>query len=644
MYVNNKNKENMINIFYSKPPIIPAIIKTSNWDYVRTILQCNISEVINYYRSNIRSVKSNHLLARLLDTISLDKDMDIDRYYLNIDELSYRLAVTFGFTSPISKGNLFTGVFYGANNPEYVLSVNDYFDIHYANEHWEDIEAVKVITHPKNDLLYMLPNGHMYNSEIDLTVVSINIPLLAIQYRAFYLNELNKKTDSVRGMNQFIGGYVIPNMLKSQSEIVILNRLYNKINDIPTNDLSNVKHPFALINNTYLLDKELDKVIYNIQKVSTDYNTIYSNIPSIYNENIYDTLLLPNMASTRQVYWLLLLSRLKAMDLLFTITGKKVLNKNQNIINELVQDLKSSSGISFMKEIIPFNVYELVECYFNKIFNIYNKEHLMNDKNTQLANEGFLGNMTNSVKYFFSFNSNIPNKAEKAANNYRLRGKLGDNIIDPDWGRIFANTRKSVISGEDVIDQLNNILKIMSSTDVDDILKDLTDILNETNLSLSKGTSFIKIKRGNETEFAELMVKSDKVMKQLECILEVDLSKVYDKVYEPLTEREVDKVLDIIHLVKPNGNDFVFGLKHIRKAEEAAMALGNSISLQNDRLFVDDGVVIASLQNSVTHSELYLAKGVYHRADTMMSKMYNIHEMLEFMLYCTIGYIKDSTY
>ncbi len=357
MYVYVYKGDTVIEIFRKIPDINTGVLRAPNWSFVKNGILENVNEVQSYYKKNARPVKSNHFLIRLLQSISISKLMSIERYFEHIDAIQMNLSMVFKMTSPIYKGIVHKNIFYGGYSSEILLAVDDQFNIYDTDKNWKDVQAVKILLHPKSDMNYYIPNGKQYSNEDGLSVISINIAMLAIQYRAFVLHELKYNRDNPRGINYFIGAYVLPNMLPSQTELCIFNRVYNLVAGKDSNDDISFKHPFALKNYKPFLDRALDNTIEYLERSNKSYRTVFHTVPAIYSDSIYNTLILPDVLDTRQVSWALVISRLKMIDFLIKVGKEETLNKNQQQLNQVIRELRLNDVYGVLKEILPIDIY-----------------------------------------------------------------------------------------------------------------------------------------------------------------------------------------------------------------------------------------------------------------------------------------------
>lgn len=312
-----------------------GVQKFSFWENERAGLKRNLARIKDYYRRNPTIVPSQHFLVRLLQSIAVPHSINTERYYDNVVLLSNRLSSLLGMTSSISKGKLFKNTFYNGSH-EILLSITErIFDIEEVNKNWKDISAVKVVSHPVSTLDLMLPDGRQETVETGIAIISIDIPLLALQYRAFCIEQEYLNNGAQLTIMQFIRMYVIPNTLDSHLDYVIFNRikkLYFK-EPIPNFQQS---HPFILVDYSNQVDGVLIRVLSVLEKQVNSFSKILLTLPAITNEDQSYLNDFPSVAITRQIGWALVLSKISVMGFLASISSTEETNVNVGELNRFI--------------------------------------------------------------------------------------------------------------------------------------------------------------------------------------------------------------------------------------------------------------------------------------------------------------------
>ncbi len=358
----------MFKLFRIEDKTIQPIQLAPEWNYIKTNMGYNIDRVQNYYRNASLTVPSNHFLVRLLQSIPISKSMDLDTYYKSISNIALNHSMSMQMTSSYYRGRFFTGVCYGKNALECLLTIDDNFDYQKANDNWQDIVAVKPIMHDKSDLKLFIPDGITYSSEESNSILLINLPMLAVQYRAFYLEHMNSsKRNTQKTTMNFVAQYVLPNMLRDHLELCFMNRLMDRYYGKSVAVSYYRRHSFGLIDLEAQIDRVIDKVLDYINKAPSRFDLILKTIPSFTHENAYKGLIMPDITPTKQVHWATMLARLKQIAFLFNISGKDVLKTNQSEVNEIIIELNYGDIYNTFKTNLPNDLFFKAQGYLDII-------------------------------------------------------------------------------------------------------------------------------------------------------------------------------------------------------------------------------------------------------------------------------------
>lgn len=362
----------MYGLFTHKYTSNNSVIRPGSFRLVDFTLKKQIQHILDYYHSRVFAIESNHLLCRLLTIAGIPFQYDLNRYTDLAFTRSPYIAKHFNFTSDITYGTIFDGLFYGNGNTEIIIAKEEYFDPYDAIKDWENIEAIRVLDHNVSNTMFLVPDGRDNNIGKGLVVIEINIPLLLIQYRGFVEQQYNKIVSgnvSQLAVTHFVRMYALPNMLKSHSEIVLLNRFMNLFYGAPM-DMALKHYPFPLIDYSDKLDRILLEIIKHVKDRGLLYFSVLKNIPSIYKEDMQAVLLMPDVARTRQVWWSLLLTRLKVIKFLIDIGGEVGIHANGTYINKLKIDLRRLLEENILKNRIPADIYYDYSSIIEDILNI----------------------------------------------------------------------------------------------------------------------------------------------------------------------------------------------------------------------------------------------------------------------------------
>ena len=358
----------MIELFLNLSERSVGSMQPGQWNYIKAGLARNVQKVQQFYQTFNPTVRSNHFLIRLLQTLSVPHSLALDRYYANVDAIALNHSASMGMTSAIAKGRVHRGVFYGANTPELLVAVDDFFDFEEVDRNWENVSAVKPLMHAKSDTQLLLPNGLPYSQESGLTVILVNVPMLAVQYRAFMREEQNRQRGTAKTIAMFIGGYVLPNMLPAHMELCLFNRLY--LDATEPASAANVPfraHSFRLPQYDYYLDDALETYLEYVSRGNLEFQAILKSLPSLFEPSMYQAMQMPDIAPTRQVDWVLVAARLKVVDFLFKVSQKNLLTRNQHHVNQILRAFRMRDVNRMFQTELPPDALREVEHYTSTI-------------------------------------------------------------------------------------------------------------------------------------------------------------------------------------------------------------------------------------------------------------------------------------
>lgn len=325
----------------------------------------DVSRVTQYYRDGSFYVPNTHLLVRLINTIGTPLSYDFDHYFEVTLARSLFSANSLKLTSSINFGQWHVGEFY-YNCPELIIVYNGADSPYELAKDWRNLQPVKVLEAPVSNMNYLIPNGANQSSERGLAVIGIDLSRLMVMYRCYMdiqATKLAKGEDSVGTTKHFVARYVLPNMLKSQTDLALFNRLYNLEMGAPMG-IAIKKHPFHISDYTHQLDKNLVIFSDRIRNSNRDYENYLEQLPRFFNDN---PLGMPDMVETRQVWWALFLARKRQIEFLLEIGGKAGIQMNRAEVNVLKRVVKQFKTDRIYEKVLPEGMKLDMEFFFNKV-------------------------------------------------------------------------------------------------------------------------------------------------------------------------------------------------------------------------------------------------------------------------------------
>ena len=336
-----------------------GVVTVPDWNYLKAGFQASLKIVTAYYRTYPGRVDASHFLIKLIYGVGVARSLPLDRFYAMCSSKALGVAMANKMTSAISKGQLFDGQFYGKGVREVLIGHDDDFDFQDAAKNWQNLEPIKVLSHPKSDLGLNIPDGTGDGLEEGVAVIAINIPMLALQYRQWSEIETARAEavgDSPRGITHFIYSYPLTNMLYSHLDVTLFNRLYNLLNNIPLAEI-NKRHSFFLTDYDNKLNVVQKKQLEILASGQRSFNGMLKTIPMVSVDTLADLAKLPDVALTRQVIWALCLARLEMLSFLFKVTVQNPRTRSSAEVNRIVRNFQLYRTDKALQSSLPYNLY-----------------------------------------------------------------------------------------------------------------------------------------------------------------------------------------------------------------------------------------------------------------------------------------------
>lgn len=304
----------------------------------------DLDRAVAYYRNSVRYVSNNHVLVRALSLMLANLQETPEDYYDLAVQRAYAVSKNLQFTTSLQIGEVATGRFYNGSK-EIIISSIGYLNPFETN--WQEWQPVKVKRHERNHLDYNLPLLKQTATFNDLVVIEVDLPMLSLQYYHYHKQQLRIADGQLLGFGHFVARYVLPNMLYSQADRQLLNRikfLFNKEQEVK----SMFKQPFFTSDFTVSLDRELVKLIDLISNSSKGYETLLKEIPGV-TTSFNTALALTDSAPTRQIKWAWYMARKDDVEFIkkfFGNNGVKRNGKHWSDYGIFLSQLKSSNILS----------------------------------------------------------------------------------------------------------------------------------------------------------------------------------------------------------------------------------------------------------------------------------------------------------
>lgn len=352
----------MYDLFDNPPDVNYGNVLLPEFVYIKGAFIRDITKITQYYHRFVTSVPNEHLLVKLLLGMNVSMKRELENYVDVVkDQLGF-IANSHRLTSSLGYGKVFSpGVFYGNRTSEIIIADDTEFDIQAAWRNWRELQPVTVLRHPFTDVSMARPIGRHYESrESGIAVISINIPMLALQYRAWYTQEKHIEGTTSLGTKHFVSMYPITNMVKSHLDIAIFNRM---VNLYFLEEVAEYKkaYPFYILDQSLKLDNVLEKQLEILRRRPLNFDQVINAVPAVTKPHLVDVMRLPKVIPTRQVKWGLTVARLPLIRFLIDLNQFNNVSRNRMYLNRLRNSLRAMRNDKTLEHSLPHDIYRDID-------------------------------------------------------------------------------------------------------------------------------------------------------------------------------------------------------------------------------------------------------------------------------------------
>lgn len=315
--------------------------------------------ILEYRRTYPGYLPNDHILISLINGLGTPLSMDVQRYVDKTRDRAFYHSAALGFTSPVSKGRVHTsGQFFGKYVQDVLIATDDEFDVDDAAVRWEELEPVRFLYHPLSDLSYTIPGLQPSSTEGGLTVIQVNVPMLALQYRQWrYAQQEVSAERNPQTTGQFLSRYALPNMLRSEIDWTLFNRMLLRYYDAEA-ALPVKRHPFYIYDYSRDVDDLVDNYLTYISKRSMSFDTLLSNFPAIMHDDFHEIIQLPDRSYMNQMRWAATVARIPMLAFLLNWNSQQSGTFNATDVNILRREFQQLESGNLLKSYLPPDRYD----------------------------------------------------------------------------------------------------------------------------------------------------------------------------------------------------------------------------------------------------------------------------------------------
>lgn len=302
----------------------------------------NMDRMKEHMLSRAYTVFSNHVLMKLIKTISPPSTLDDNKMRSYYDELRnnyYKYSSSIGFSSPTYTGAVNKSQFYSDNVSEIIIGTSSRYD-EIKSIPWTELEPIKVHRHPYTTTYYGILDKRQEIPGKGVAVISIDIPTLVYQYIKWSMQQIALEQTGVLGV--FMTQYPLRNMLKSHNDIAIVNRLMANYSGVKKYTPA-MKQAFWLNDDMMVLDPLLSRIVPELKRTPRFLAEMLMQIPTVYKTG-YDAVRLPIDISVRQTDWGWLIARMRVVSWLLAASVSFKKEKEGDVFNQIQHTMQKVKG------------------------------------------------------------------------------------------------------------------------------------------------------------------------------------------------------------------------------------------------------------------------------------------------------------
>lgn len=310
---------------------------------LRDIAFIDLGKSQDYFRSRNLSAQNNNVIVRLLkqfktpDLTQLSAQ-NVRKYFDDIRNQDYRIGNMVGMVSSTSYGTISKSNFYSDNVTEILITTSSTYDS-VKGIHWQDLEPIKVHRHPYDSTNFgILDKRQILGGNDGIAVLSIDIPVLALQFLKFQQWVKATNIKPIPTFAQYAISYPIQNLVKSHNDIAAINRTIKAYRGVKGHDMQ-PRQAFWLMDDLPLLDQLIGKMVPELKRTPRYWENVLMHMPTYYRTG-YEAIRLPVDIDVRQNRWAWIIARTWIIDFLLEVEfsfnrGRKEGEKINYILHRL---------------------------------------------------------------------------------------------------------------------------------------------------------------------------------------------------------------------------------------------------------------------------------------------------------------------
>jgi hypothetical protein len=359
--------------FNTKSAVNYALVTPASWLNLSREVSQTVKTFIAYSQRTPSAVSSDHLLVKLIMLMGIPVSLPADRYYYHVLNNYRPVAEALGLgtdrqTPKLSITNSKMKLYKHAK-VEVGIAYDDVLLAENIERDWRNLTPVNILSHGSHDISPKLLINAEYQT-MPYVVYSINVPLLMLQFHAWYKNNLSTMAAGTRhNLMQFVKMYPLSNAVYSHVNLALIESVYaathTTVGVSNSQDKTDVGN--FVMNSSKLLRDYSSEAADSILAVPMTYEGIMANLKTL-SGNAWDSFKLPPISPMSQTCWPLSLAALRYWTILTTLCGRDLQRMNRTRINSIKREYGMFSTEAMWKRELPNDVFISTIAEKDKLF------------------------------------------------------------------------------------------------------------------------------------------------------------------------------------------------------------------------------------------------------------------------------------
>lgn len=365
--------------FNTKSTVDYALVTPASWLNLSREVSQTLKTFTSYSQSTPSSVNSDHLLVKLITLMGVPVSLPPDRYYYHVLQNYRDVAEALGLgtdrRSPnkdLSKSKM---QLYKNAEVEIGIAYDDVLLADNVERNWRNLAPLTILTHGCNDISPKLLMAAEYPHKMPYVVYAINVPLLMLQFHAWYRFTESALSPGQRfNIMQFVKMFPLTNAVFSHVNLALVENVYQATQDNAigvANSQDKRDTGIFVMNSSKLLKAYSTEAAAGILAVPMTYEGIMANLKTLPG-NAWDVFKLPPISPMSQTCWPLSLCALRYWTILTALCGRDLQRMNRSRITSIKREYSMfNTQYMWMRE-LPTGVYNSAIAEKDLLFKRFN--------------------------------------------------------------------------------------------------------------------------------------------------------------------------------------------------------------------------------------------------------------------------------